>query len=97
MASGKFQAIGGVRIDVADGKIIKAEIGGKPIDDDRLYSVATISFLLKGGDGLYLSEGAVNLKNYDVAIVDAVLEYVGALTAQGKSIRGSDVVHVTIR
>ena len=97
MASGKFQAIGGVRIDVADGKIVKAEIGGKPIDDDRLYSVATISFLLKGGDGLYLSEGAANLKNYDVAIVDAVLEYVGALTAQGKSIKGSDAVHVTIK
>ena len=97
MALGKFQAIGGVRIDVADGKIVKAEIGGKPIDDDRLYSVATISFLLKGGDGLYLSEGAANLKNYDVAIVDAVLEYDGALTAQAKSIRGNDVVHVTIR
>ena len=46
---------------------------------------------------MYLSEGATNLKNYDVAIVDAVLEYVGALTAQGKSIKGSDVVHVTIR
>ena len=97
MAKTRFEVLGGVRIEVEDKNIVLAQIGGEPIDDDKIYSVATISFLLHGGDGLTLAENASNLKVYDVAIVDAVLEHVYALTAEGKSIKGSDVTHVVIR
>ena len=97
MAETKFEAVGGVYLVAEDGKLAVAEIGGAPIDDDRIYSVATISFLLNGGDGLYLARGADNLTTYDVTIVDAVLEYVYSLEAEGKSIKGSDVTHVVIK
>lgn len=97
MAQNRFEVLGGVRIEVEDKKVVLAEIGGEPIDDEKMYSVATISFLLHGGDGLTLAENASNLMVYDVAIVDAVLEHVYALTAEGKSIKGSDVTHVVIR
>jgi hypothetical protein len=72
-------------------------IGGRPVEDDKLYSVATISFLLHGGDGLSLADNAVNIINYDVMIMDAVLERIYALSAEGKSIKGSDVRYVTIK
>ena len=62
-----------------------------------MYGVATISFLLRGGDGLTLAEHASNLQEYDVAIVDAVLEHIAALTAEGKSIKGSDARYVVIK
>lgn len=97
MAAGKFEALGGVRIEAQDKKLVIAEIGGRPIDDERMYSVATISFLLDGGDGLSLADGASVLKVYDVLIVDAVLEHIHSLTAEGKSIKGTDVRHVTVR
>ncbi len=87
MAAGKFQVLGGVRVVVEDGKLVSAEIGGEPIDDDKIYGMATISFLLGGGDGLSLDHNAVSITTFeDVDIIDAVLEYVHAKTAAGEPV-----------
>lgn len=87
MAAHKFHVLGGVRVVSDQGRLISAEIGGEPIDDDRIYGVATISFLLDGGDGLTLRDNAVSLTLYDqVDIIDAVLEYIYAETAAGRPI-----------
>ncbi len=87
MAAGKFQVLGGVRVVAENGKLVKAEIGGKPIDDDRIYGLATITFLLGGGDGLALDYNAVSVTPfYEVDVIDAVLEYVAAETAAGRPI-----------
>jgi len=75
----------------------KAQIGGEPIDDDKMYGVATISFLLYGGDSLTLADGAVNLTVYDVQIIEAVLEHVKSLTDAGKHITAPAVKYVTIK
>lgn len=97
MAAGKFQAVGGVSIEVADGKLVSVLVGGEPLKDDQVYNVATISFLLHGGDGLSLADDSIKVDNYDVLIYDAVMEHINALTASGQSIKGSDVCHVVIR
>lgn len=87
MAAGRFQVLGGVRVVADGGKLICAEIGGEPIDDDKVYGLATISFLLGGGDGLSLDQNAVSVTAFeDVDIIDAVLEYVYAETAAGRPI-----------
>lgn len=96
-SSGKFEVLGGVDILASDGKIVSVKVGGHPLEDDRNYSVATISFLLHGGDGLTLADGAAGLEIYDVAIFDAVLEHVESLTSEGKHIKGKDVGHIVIR
>lgn len=87
MAARKFQVLGGVRV-VADGdKLLSAEIDGEPIDDDKVYGLATISFLLDGGDGLTLQKNALSVTRFDtVDVIDAVLEYVYAETAAGRPI-----------
>ncbi len=98
MAAGRFQVLGGVRVVVEDGKLAEAEIGGEPIDDDRIYGLATISFLLGGGDGLSLDHNAVSVTSFaDVDIIDAVLEYVYAETAAGRPITYSADGRVTIK
>ena len=87
MAAGRFQVLGGVRVVAEDGKLISAEIGGEPLDDDRTYGMATISFLMTGGDGLTLADKALSVTVFeDVDIIDAVLEYVYAETAAGRDI-----------
>lgn len=87
MAAGRFQVLGGVRVVAEDGKILSAEVGGEPIDDDKVYGLATISFLLGGGDGLFLDENAVSVTVFeDEDIIDAVLEYVYAETAAGRPV-----------
>lgn len=87
MAAGRFQVLGGVRVVAEGGKLVSAEIGGEPIDDDRIYGLATISFLLGGGDGLSLEQNAVSLTHFENEdIIDAVLEYVHAETTAGRPI-----------
>ena len=97
MATTYFQAIGGVEIVAEGGRLTKVLIGGEPLDDEKIYTVATISFLLYGGDSLTLAQNAVNMQVYDVQIVTAVLEYIENLKAQGKNITAPKVTHVTVK
>lgn len=86
MAAGRFQVLGGCEVVVEDGRLVSAKLDGEPLDDSKWYGVATISFLLEGGDGLYLSHGSRNMKVYDIDIIDIILDKVKALTAAGKPI-----------
>jgi hypothetical protein len=72
-------------------------VGGEPLQDDKVYGVATISFLLNGGDGLTLADGASNLQHYDIYVNEAILEHLATLNAEGKSVIGTDEQCVTIK
>ena len=56
MAATRVQAIGGVKMVVENGKLASLLIGDEPLDDDKVYTVATNSFLLYGGDGFTLAK-----------------------------------------
>ena len=72
---------------VSDGRLVSATISGEPLDDDRVYGVATISFLLDGGDNLHVGRNALEIINYDdINIIDIMLEYIHAETAAGREI-----------
>ena len=97
MAATRFEAVAGAQLVVENKQLVSAKIGGKDIVDDKLYGVATISFLLRGGDGLYLAEKSPYVQECNIAIVDAVLEHIAEITAEGKSIKGSDAGYVVIK
>lgn len=98
MAASGFQVLGGVRAVVQDGKLLSVEIGGEPLCDDKVYGVATISFLLYGGDGLSLADNARTMVRYDdVDIIDAVLEFVRAETVAGRPLVSKADGRVVIR
>ena len=87
MAAGRFQVLGGVRVVAEDGKLVEALIGGEPIDDEKVYGMATISFLLEGGDGLSLGRNALSVTLFESEdIIDAILEYVHKETAAGRPV-----------
>ena len=81
-----FQCISGARVAIKDHKVVSAEIGGKPIEDEKVYNVASIDFLLTGGDRIALGAMAEEIAISDVLLKDMMLEYVQNLTAQGKQI-----------
>jgi len=97
MAKRRFEALGGVTIEVTGGEITSIMVGDQPLDDEKIYNVATISFLLNGGDHLFLADASLEVNNLDKLIFDAVMEHVNALTAEGKPIAGTDVRHVIIK
>ena len=86
MAEDGFQVLGGVRVVARDGKTVSVEIGGKPLDDSALYGVATITFLLDGGDGLYVGRNAVEMVDIPVDIYNAMMDVIEEDTAAGRQI-----------
>lgn len=97
MAATSFQVLGGVRIVAEEGKLVSVEIDGEPLDDDKVYGLATNSFLLHGGDGLYLADKAVFLRDLGVNVIDVVLDYVKTETAAGRQLSGSTDGRIIIR
>ena len=61
-------------------------MNGEELDDDKLYGVATIDFLLDGGDGFHIAKNAEKKIMCNGYILDTMLAYVKDLTAQGKPI-----------
>ena len=85
-AKSRFEVLGGMKILARGGKLISCEIGGQPLDENKTYSMATIDFLYKGGDGIKLKDVAMNVEGYEVNIIDFMLEYILAQTEAGNEI-----------
>lgn len=47
------EGVSGIQLEISkDGKLLQASIAGKPVEDDRDYTVATIDYLADGNDGM---------------------------------------------
>lgn len=89
MARGKVEVIGGARLRIRDGKLVSVTVGGRPLSDSKSYGVATIDFLLDGGDNLKLARGCKEMLITEVKLVDAILPYIREVTARGDTLRSS--------
>lgn len=88
LARTEMQAVSGVQLVVRDHKLESALVGGEPIDDKKTYGVATINFLLTGGDGLFIAKNALELIDSGVHVKDALIPYIQRLTRESTSIKG---------
>ncbi len=86
MARGPMQVVGGVEVVVCKHQLIDLKVGGESVDDDKIYGLATIDFLLDGGDRIYAARNSVELIQTDMLIYDMVLDHIRNLTAEGKPI-----------
>lgn len=86
IAASRPFVLGGVKMVVRQHQIDTLLVGGKPIDPNKVYGVATVDFLLDGGDGLTVGKNAKELKITDTRVIDAVLPYVYSLQAAGKPV-----------
>ena len=83
----KFEALGGVEIVVRKKVLEKCLIGGEPLDDNKMYNVATIDFLLDGGDRFNIGKNAENIYRTGIVIRDAVEKYLRALNDAGSTLK----------
>lgn len=86
MAATGPQCLSGARVVVEDGRLSSVMIGDKPLDDNKQYGVATIDFLVDGGDGFKLASGAREMIITGKKIGEMILEDVRALSAAGKTV-----------
>lgn len=82
-SKGKFEALGGVRIEVEDGDMTKCLIGGKPLEDNALYNLVTIDFLLDGGDRFSIGKDALSVVRTGIVVRDAAVKYLEELYESG--------------
>ena len=97
MAKGSIQPVSGVKIVIDNGSIDTLLVGGAPIDPHRIYGVATIDFLLDGGDRLNVGKNARELVITDSLLIDSMLPYAMSYAAQGKPIEYSADDRVVIK
>ena len=83
-----FQAVSGCKVKVKAHELVEAEIGGQPVDPEKLYNVTTIDFLLSGGDQIAIGALAEDVVLTSVLIRDVMLEYVQKMEAAGKVLDG---------
>ncbi len=48
----KGEGVSNIQIIVKDGKVESALVGGKEIEDDKIYTLATIDYIADGNDGM---------------------------------------------
>ncbi len=97
MAARRPQVLGGVKFVITDHHIDTLLVGGQPIDPEKVYGVATIDFLLDGGDGMTVAKNARELIITDHLIIDSVLPYVRSYAAAGKPIEYATDGRVVVR
>ena len=75
-----------VQLKVNNKKIKSLLIGGKPIEDDRIYKIATVDYLADGNSGMTALTKATKTLNTGITLRDIMIEYVRKCTAEGKKI-----------
>lgn len=73
----------------SNGKPFKILINGEKIVNDRLYRIATVDFIAKGGDGI-MKDIVIEEVNYTKELLrDIVIKSIKKLTDEGKQVIGT--------
>ena len=86
-ASTGGEGVSGLRFKIENKKAVEIQIGGQPLDTNKLYSIATNDYLAGGNDkmvALALHEKRVNT---GIKVRNMLLDFIKTETAKGKVIR----------
>ncbi len=75
-----------VKLEIKGRELKSASIDGKEIDDTKIYRVATIDFLLEGGDDMTALSEALSVEQTGVLIRDAIFAKIEKITKSGEKI-----------
>ena len=76
----------GMQIKMKNEKIIATNINGKEIDNAKSYTILTSDYLANGGDGFTFLDAPISIKNSNLKIRDAIINYCFALSKNSKHI-----------
>ncbi len=74
----------GVQLVVKSRKVVSLKIGGNPVEENRMYRVATIDYLAEGNGGMTALTKAKNTIVTGITLRDAMIEFVQKCTAAGQ-------------
>ncbi len=89
---GQIAAVGGEGISgarlviTADGRLLTAEVGGKPIAPHGIYTIATLDYLAEGNDRLYALKDNLSKNVTNIKVRDLIVETIRRAAAQGRKV-----------
>lgn len=79
-----------VNLVISDqGKLLSSSINGKPVNSNKVYTIATINYLAEGNDHLDAFKKSSKVEITELLAQDVLLNYVLSETSQGRHIRSS--------
>lgn len=98
IAARRGEGVSGVQLKInKEGKLLQAAVAGKPVEDERLYTVATIDYLADGNDGMTALPQAEKRECPDGATLRGLfMDYVKKQTAAGKKITSRIEGRITV-
>ena len=77
IASVGGEGVSGIKMEIgADGKLLSALVNGKPVNPDRIYTIATIDFLAEGNDKMTALKKSVTRQITPKTMRDVLMEYI---------------------
>lgn len=71
----RMEVLSGVKLIIHKDKSYSLKIGGRPVDDEKIYKLATIDFMLNGGDKVYALQKCESVVETNIVMRDAVIWY----------------------
>jgi len=85
-----------IQLEIKGGMLKDVLLEGEQIDPNRTYRIATIDFLLDGGDNVSALKSATEVEQTGVLLRDAILVVIEGLTSKNKKITSSITNRVKI-
>ena len=80
------EGVSGLRMGILGGRAVHPTVGGRPIDPQASYAVATNDFLAEGNDRLTPLAGHTRLEHTGEKVRDLFIDYIRREAAQGRAI-----------
>lgn len=86
IAATNGQPVAGIRLKIVDRKPVDVFIQGKPFDPQRTYRVLTSDYIAGGGDNALGFKDPIEKKVLGLKVRDAIINYIKATQAAGKTL-----------
>lgn len=93
------EGVSGLRMDISrTGKLLRVEIGGLPLQPDKLYTLATLDFLAEGNDGMTaLMQAQKNVLISSEPVRTLIIDHIRRLTAEGSPLQSQMDGRISVR
>ena len=85
-----------VKMVSKDGTLATLLINGEPVDEDKIYRLATIDYLLDGGDSMNMLKDAIAIEHTGIVLRDVIIGHIQRETKAGNKITSYISNRVTI-
>lgn len=99
IAARRGEGVSGIRLEIsADGHLLQAWVGGKPLEEDKDYTVATLDYLAEGNDGMYaLPKAESRVCPPGLTLRSLFMDYVKKQTEAGRAVTSRLEGRITVK